>query len=172
MKENLQNTSPDRAFSLLRRVSAGLLLAVAAICLLIFGIVCWLGVGMATSDNTGEGIGPGFVFMGILLAAVSSGSAAVLSAGGAWLLVRRKPVLRSIRTESARPIRSAVVAAAITLGIILLVRFSVFGLALIGLNEFTVWEIAIDILKIATLLCPLIAGVVVYHRERRMPGSV
>ena len=169
MTENLQNTSPDRAFSLLRRVSAGLLLAVAAICLLIFGNVCWLGVGMATSNNPGEGIGPGFAFMGILLAAVSSGSAALLSAGGAWLLVRRKPIPRSIRPGSGRPMRSAVVAAAITLGIILLVRFSVFGLALIGSSEFTVWEIAIDILKIATLLGPLIAGVVAYQRERRRP---
>ncbi len=170
MTENLQNTPPNRAFSLLRRVSAGLLLAAAAILILIFSYACWLGVGMATSNNPGEGIAPGFAFMGILLAAVSSGSAALLSAGGAWLFVHRKPIPRSIRPGSGRPMRSAVVAAAITLGIILLVRFSVFGLALIGLSEFTAWEIAVDILKIATLLGPLIAGVIVYQRERRRPN--
>lgn len=155
---------------------ASLLVIVAVPAFTLAMVLSYLAVRLAQSDAPGEGIGPGFAFAGYIGGALASASFAILCGGGAWLLVRQQgrvtPLGKAVALASPRrPARSALLAAAKVLAIVLLVRFSAFGfLALfeVVLAE-RVWNdgVIVGALQLATVAAPVVAGWWVFRRERQ-----
>lgn len=149
-----------------RRLLVGLLITIALGSAILLGVAGYAAVFLLTSDNKGEPPGPAFAFGAVLIVMASAAATLILSAGGAWLLVRRsRGTSRDIAPLYAwSPLRVALT----VLVLIVLLRVSIFGLLFLFQLENPVFWFFYNVLKWATLLGPLLAALLVLVLQRRI----
>ena len=145
-----------------RRLLGGLLITIALGSAILLAVAGYVAVFLLT----GEPPGPAFAFGAVLIVLASAAATLVLSAGGAWLLVRRsRGTSRDIAPLYAwSPLRVALTA----LVLIVLLRVSIFGLFFLFQLDNPVFWLFYDVLKWATLLGPLVAALLVLVLQRRI----
>jgi hypothetical protein len=151
-----------------RQLLVALLITIAIGSAVLLGVACYAALHLLTDGNKGEGHGPAFAFAYVVIVLASAAATLILSAGAVWLLVRRPRGGTAGRVTSPwawSPLRVAIT----LLVLILLLRVSTFGLALLfGLGDNQVFQIFHDVLQWATLFGPLLAVLLVHGLRRRI----
>jgi hypothetical protein len=141
-----------------------MLITIALGSTILLGVAGYAAVFLLTNDNGGEPPGPAFAFGAVLIVLASAAATLILSAGGAWLLVRRSHgTSRDIAPLFEwSPLRVAIAA----LVVIVLLRVSIFGLLFLLRLDNPVFWLFYEAFKWATLLGPLVAVLLVLVLRR------